>query len=1635
MNEEILAPTTPPAVSAARAPASAPDRLDGILSALARRAGDRRSGLSRDVLAAFGRAFHFGTPGAHFTGRDDAALADELLSTFELAQGRQPNEVRVRVVAATPTRSVLQVTLRDQPYLLDSVRETLRAEGIAVHRYLHPILRVERAADGSLKSVRPRPEPGTAESFLHFEVEPLDPARGARLEAAVRRSLADAVRVVDHSAAMRASVESVASGLVTAASSAGAGNGGLRVELEEAAAFLSWLLKGNFTLLGVRSYTFAPRGGELSVVADPGSALGILHDVATSAYRDPVPLSKLEPSLQARMLQRIVPLVSKTNRESLVLRRSRMDYIGIKKLRPDGAVVGEHRILGFFTPQALNQLSAEIPVLRRKLEWILARAQVLPGSHDHMHLVTVFNSLPKAELLATGCEEIARSVDAAMEMESRDGIRVDLRRDSLDRGASVMVILPRDRFSSEVRLRIQDSFARVFGCPAVDYRLALGEEGYARLHFYFQLTPGATLPASAVLEREVQFAVRTWDDALREELLARLGEEQGGDLASRFAGIFSPSYRATFEPSQAVDDLPVFEELSRAGGVRLRLCEGPTRGSEGTTLLRFYRAGSKFYLSELMPILSNLGLRVLDELTFRVSRPGVQRVYLHTIRAQASSRAAGGFSEIAPERWSAVVEAVLALLEGKYENDGLSALVVTAGLSARQVELLRTFVHYLRQLRAPHTNASMVQALCDTPRIAAALVAHFETKFRPSREAVADPLAEGRDREKPLQRSRAAVLELLDAVDDLSRDRILRALLETIDATVRTNYFQAGETLPRIGVKVRSAKVGFMPKPVPLYEIYVHNAEMEGVHLRSGRVARGGIRWSDRRDDFRTEILGLMRTQQVKNAVIVPVGSKGGFVLKRPGDAQSDLAQQVTRQYRTLISGLLDITDNLVGGTVVHPKDAVLYDEPDPYLVVAADKGTATFSDLANRIAAEYDFWLGDAFASGGSKGYNHKKEGITARGAWECAQHLLRELSVDPSGPLSVAGIGDMSGDVFGNGLVLSTQFRLVAAFDHRHIVLDPSPDLARAFAERKRLFELPRSSWADYDGALISKGGGVWRRDQKRIPLSPEARGLLATQATELTGEELVREILRMPVDLLWNGGIGTYFKASSESHGDVGDSRNDSCRVDATEIRARVIGEGGNLGLTQAARVECALRGVRLTTDFIDNSAGVDLSDHEVNIKIALESALAAKRVAGAERDGLLEQNTDAVCGLVLRHNRQHAQLLSVEEALAREDLLEHAALAQDLTEAGLLDPRFERFPDDGEMRRRAERRAGLLRPELAILLGFSKIEVARALRESTLLESEGFEEFLVSYFPPALLSKLGGVERLHPLRREISVSQLLNEMFHRVGMGFVSRFRREVGATSEEVVAAWRAGDLLLGGAEIIETLRDGWAEGRIPGAAALELLRSLRRASAAMTGELLRGWPRSSGGGRVSVKGVLDQHTAAARETARWIAARPAAVVDEILEGEARLAALGAPDALAAAVESLEQRSAHFPAARAAVEIGASVVDAVEAYAATRVVLTISMVERSAEQIPAADVADRAAARVLLAKLRSQAVAIALKSVEGRGSTSPTAAAQSLLASRPAQRAAYQRALPAAGRPFTLGLLMALLERLHRLAAG
>ncbi|MGH2635738.1 MAG: NAD-glutamate dehydrogenase, partial [Actinomycetota bacterium] len=1329
-----------------------------------------------EALVSFAEAFTRRLAPADGADLTPDELLAMVLGAFRLADGRGAEEVAVRVFNPTVSRdgyqtlgTVLETNVVDSPFLLDSVNEELGSRDLSVQRVIHPVIGIERSSDGRILRVMHVRDAEHRESVMHFEIERRLPgAELADLEDAIRRVLGDVrLAVRDFGAmqdALRGMLEIAWDGIVLYSDG----------EVAETVAFLEWLLDLNFILLGYREYALVdlPEGRALAAV--PGTGLGILSKPGWSAYDTPVPLSSIEPNLRSRIEGGDLLIYSKTNRPSTVHRRARMDYIGVRKVSPDGRIGGEARLVGLFTSKAYMEPASKTPLLQRKLRQIVEAEDLFEGSHDYKAVVSIFESFPKDELFAASVDELRSQVVGLLHLQEQQRVRLFVRRDLYGRSVSLLVALPRDRYTGEVGQRLQELFLRRFKGSSIDEHLEFGESGLAQLHYTVHVAIGEVPDVSfEELERDVVEIARTWDDRLEEHLSEVHGAEGARVLFDRWAHRFPDYYKATTPVELAVEDILRFEELEASREAFVVGLANETDEGETLTRVRLYKVGGKIQLSDFVPTLESLGLRVVEEWPTHLA--GDEERYLHDFGVLGADRRPLDVQETGQR----IADCIVAVWKGECESDSLNRLVVTAGLDWRQVQILRAYRKYHHRVNASFPVEYKNEAFAAHPHIAAKLIRLFEEKFDPARPR--DP--------EVLEGLRADLVSDLDAVVSLEQDRILRNALGVIDATVRTNAYKPRATT--LAFKFRSGSVPEMPKPTPLYEIFVYSTEMEAIHLRGGKVARGGIRWSDRRQDYRTEVLGLMKAQMVKNAVIVPTGSKGGFVLKRQIADPAALKEEVTRQYVRFMHGLLDLTDNLVDGRVVHPERVVIHDEDDPYLVVAADKGTATFSDTANAVAGEYGFWLGDAFASGGSAGYDHKALAITARGAWESVKRHFREIGIDVTNePFTVVGIGDMSGDVFGNGMRYSDQICLVGAFDHRHVFLDPTPNPALGIAERRRLFELPGSTWDDYDRAKISAGGGVWPRTMKSIPVSPEARLALGIEQEELEPNELIRAILRAPVDLLYNGGIGTYVKASTESHVEAGDRVNDGLRVDGRELRCRVVAEGGNLGFTQRARIEYALAGGRINTDFIDNSAGVDCSDHEVNLKILFGLAMQRGELTIEGRNALLHEVEPDVVRLVLYDNFLQAQVLSKAAELSPSRMEALEDLMQGLEAEGLLDRALEALPGAEEMAERRRAGKGMARPELAVLLAYAKQSLTDAILASSLPDSQYLSQDLRAYFPRQVVERFGHVLPDHPLRRELIATLVANDVVNSQGITFVSRVVAETGAEAADVVRAYR-----------------------------------------------------------------------------------------------------------------------------------------------------------------------------------------------------------------------------------------------------
>jgi glutamate dehydrogenase len=1274
------------------------------------------------------------------------------------------------------THTVIEIVSDDMPFLVDSIGMEVNRQGLTLHLIIHPVMKIVRDRSGQFVRFAEEGDGEAAhyESIIHVEVDRrTQPEQLEALQHGLEMALADVRSAVSDWPAMRQRLAEII---------ADAGNAQHTEDTAEVTAFLQWLAEDNFVLLGCRDYDLLTDKMENELHIHPGSGLGILRETGQDSRS--VSFAALPPELKTQANLPTLLTLTKSNTRSRVHRPGYMDYVGVKVFDAQGRVNGERRLLGMLASTAYNTNPARIPLLRQKVESVTSRAGFLPKSHAAKALATILEQYPRDELFQISLDDLYHNAMGILHLGERQRIRLFVRCDTFARFVSCLIYVSRENYNTEQRQRIQAVMMEAFDGVSSEFEVRFSNSALARI-FIIVKTAGGRIPEYDVrdLEARIVRVSRRWEDDLQQALLEQFGEERGMYLSSRYAGAFPAGYREDYPARVAVHDIEQIESIGSGDGLRMSLYV-PLEALPGQLRFKIYHAGVPVPLSSSLPMLEHMGVRVIEERPARIEIRGDRPVWVHDFGMTCPGAEDLDIDHLRP----IFQEAFLRAWEGAVENDDFNRLTLLAGLDWREVSVLRSYSKYMRQATFNFSQSYMEQTLTSHPKLARQLIELFKLRFDPAETAERNT------------RGECLVGEIgatLDGVANLDEDRILRQFLAMIQATVRTNYFQrtgSGQPKSYISFKFDPAKIPNLPEPRPMFEIYVYSPRFEGVHLRGGKVARGGLRWSDRMEDFRTEVLGLVKAQMVKNAVIVPVGSKGGFVVKNPppgGDRDALLAEGVIC-YKTYLRGLLDITDNLVQGKIAPPADVVRHDADDPYLVVAADKGTASFSDYANSISAEYGFWLGDAFASGGSVGYDHKKMGITARGAWESVKRHFRELGRDTqSEAFTVVGIGDMSGDVFGNGMLLSQHIRLIAAFDHRHVFIDPTPDAEKSFAERARLFALPRSSWDDFDKSLISEGGGLWPRSAKSIRLSPQARAALSIEEETLTPAELIRRILVAPADLLYNGGIGTYIKSQGESDAAVGDRANDAIRVNGADLHCRVVCEGGNLGCTQLGRIEFALKGGRICTDAIDNSGGVDCSDHEVNIKILLNAVVAEGELTEKQRNKLLAEMTDEVSALVLRDNYFQTQVLSVSRARGISLLDEQARYLRKLGNAGRLNRKIEFLPFDEEIAERKSARLGLVSPELAVLLAYSKIELFDAVLASDVPEDPYIRTALSRYFPQPLRERYAEQIERHPLKREIIATYVVNSMINRVGSTFVSQLQEETGAAASDIVRAYLA----------------------------------------------------------------------------------------------------------------------------------------------------------------------------------------------------------------------------------------------------
>ncbi|WP_345782615.1 NAD-glutamate dehydrogenase domain-containing protein [Dokdonella sp.] len=1537
----------------------------------------RLSGERLRDAQAFTSEFLSRVPGDELASRTAAEWAVLAQGVFDFARERRSGEAKVRVANAVEgehgfeaARTLIDVVTEDAPFLVDSVGMAIQACGLQVHSVIHPIFRVTRDPGGHLLSIGAGGgADGTIESVMHFEIDRVaEPSQLERVEHAVVAALDDVRAAVGDWQAMRSRMLSIAGELAQRKLPIDAAG------VAEAQEFLRWATEDNFTFLGYREYRVEKSGNDDVLQAVDGSGLGILRGGERSLAPRSLNTLVAKDLPQSGSMDAII--LTKTNARASVHRPGYMDYIGVLAFDDAGVPVVEYRFLGLFTTTAYMARPQDVPLVRRKVEAVLQRSGLRRDSHSGKALRHVLELLPRDELFQCGEDELYDIATGILALRERPRTRLFVRRDKYGRFYSCLVYLPRDRFNTEVRERIESTLKHAFHGERIDSTIQIGESPLAMLHLVIRPRPGdKTRYDVADLESKIAHIVRNWHDDLRDVLVQRHGEDKGLKLASSYGRALPVGYIEEFTPNVAAADVELAASLRDADDIRLSLER--SRRRPDTLQFKVFRLDSAIELSDVIPLLENMGVKVLTEQLHELDVQGT-RVCIQDIAVQPSQRCDFDLDQIR-EMFQTAFERIW---HGLAENDAFNKLILGAQLDWRQVSMLRGYCKYLLQTGMTYSQSYMEETLIRYPAIAGLLVELFEAGFDPRRESAGKPAIEaagqrlakelqvlvpadvlkaqpkliddlvaarGEPRAQQIAAIIAAIKVLLENVASLDEDRILRAWLGAIGATLRTNYFQARDGVPHdyISFKFDSAKVPDLPKPKPYREIFVVGPRVEGVHLRFGPVARGGLRWSDRREDFRTEVLGLVKAQMVKNTVIVPVGSKGGFIVKRPPADRDAFQAEGVACYRMFINGLLDITDNLVDGAIVPPRDVVRHDGDDPYLVVAADKGTAKFSDIANAISAEHGFWLGDAFASGGSVGYDHKGMGITARGAWESVKRHFRALGHDTqTQDFTCVGIGDMSGDVFGNGMLLSRHIRLVCAFDHRHIFIDPNPDAAASYAERERLFALPRSSWEDYDAKLISKGGGIYPRTAKTITLSPEARAVLGIDGDEpMTPAAVMSAALKAPVDLIWNGGIGTYVKAESESNADVGDRANNALRVNGGELRCKVVGEGGNLGFTQKGRIEAARAGVLLNTDFIDNSAGVDTSDHEVNIKILLNDAVVRGELTLEQRNTLLADMTDEVARLVLNDNYRQNQAITVMEHMSAQRLGSNAHFIRTLESEGLLDRQIEFLPSEAELAERKARQQGMTRPELSVLLSYSKLKLFEQLLNSDVPEDPFLSKELVRYFPEPLQATYAEHMQRHRLKREIIATAVTNSMVNRMDATFVLRMQEDTGQSPAAIAKAYSAVREIVASRELwagIEAL-----DGKIAESVQIDALLKIWDLQRNLTR-----WVLNHHGGALDIAGLVERYGPG---VASLQASTPKVLTpDGRAAYEAEVATwqeVGTPEALARRLATLSVLGAAFDIVEVAREAGKPVERVASAFFELGHALDIDGLRAQIENLP------------------------------------------------------------------------------------
>lgn len=1393
--------------------------IDIFLLDLARYADQQLNANEMSAFNDFSRHFFTRYPLDELQGRHLSDVFGLVYHTLRFIQRFERTDPKIQIFNPNleehgwlSPHSILMVLQRDMPFLVDSIRVELNRRNIGIHALKSTVVAVARDTNHELLGFGT----GQNEAVIVMEIrQHTHDSDLLDLKASIASVLHEVdIVVTDYQPMLAVAEESVANLKTVEANAA-------LTSIDESQAFLRWLVDNHFTFLGYREYEFMTRGSEQILREVPERRLGIFRLKAGEAAESQV--DEINAGVSRFHLTPYAITFSKSSVRARVHRQAYSDYVVVKRFNHAGEVCGEGRFLGLYTSVVYTLAPNHIPLLREKVARVFERSNLNPASHDGKALQQILDTFPRDELLLANSDELYETVTGVARINERYMVRLFMRPDNYGKFINCLVYVPRDVFTTKIRLQIQELIGAAIQSQECEFITSFSESILARVYIVFKINPEQTPEYDLqALEARIREITRTWEDHLQEALYEALGEEKAVLLLQEYGAAFPTAYKERFSGRAAVHDIATIVDLGECDAIAMNFYQ-VANAPQNQVRFKIIQRDHHLQLSDVIPVLEHLGLRVLAENSYDIRTASQDLIWLHDFQL---SHTLATHIDIQAIKQS-FQDAFAAVWTHRADSDGFNRLVLSARLNWREVVLLRAYASYMHQTQFNFTQAYIANALVNQVGITRNLVALFKAKF--------DPRLNSAGREKNaerIERLRQKVMDSLDAVENLNEDRILRRYLMLIDGSLRTNYFQTETTQQEkdyLSIKLSPRAIPDIPEPRPLFEIFVYSPRVEGVHLRGGKVARGGLRWSDRLQDYRTEVLGLVKAQQVKNAVIVPNGAKGGFVCKqiKPGSTRDELQQEAIACYKIFIRGLLDLTDNLVEGQPVTPKNLVCFDEYDPYLVVAADKGTASFSDIANSLSADYQFWLGDAFASGGSQGYDHKSMAITARGAWISVQRHFKEKSINVmQEDFTVVGIGDMAGDVFGNGMLRSSHICLVAAFNHQHIFIDPKPNAEQSFRERERLFNLPRSSWTDYDNTLISKGGGIFSRDAKSIAITVEMQACFDIAATSLTPSELIHALLQAPVDLLWNGGIGTYVKATHENHSDVGDKANDAVRVNGSEMRFKVIGEGGNLGMTQQGRVEYCLAGGACNTDFIDNAGGVNCSDHEVNIKILFNEVVANGDLTQKQRNQLLADMTDDVAHLVLHDNYRQTQAISIAQADAVSRGAEYRRFINTLQQQGRLDRKLEFLPDDEALIERQAQGKGLTRPELAILISYAKATLKEDLAVTDIVDDPYIARFIEGAFPQKIRDVYSESLYQHRLRREILATQLANDIVNNMGISFAQRLMDSTGVGAGEFAIAYVT-------ARDIFKLDSYWQEVealdyKIPAALQIELMTKMMR---------------------------------------------------------------------------------------------------------------------------------------------------------------------------------------------------------------